>query len=104
MVIVRFNRWEEFLEELKGSSVEEKVVRLTVSLRYNGDRRHYRTLVAGFVSRSQIVEYVQYLGAAANGEHQEEIESHLEARRKMLDALGYRVRSGRYHVPPNMGR
>ena len=104
MVIVRFNQWEEFVEELKSGSPEDKVVRLTVSLRYNGERRPYRTLVAGFLSRSQIVEYVQYLGAAANGERLEEVEAHLEARRKVLETIGYKVRAGRYHVPPNVQR
>lgn len=104
MIIVRFNRWEEFIEELKANPSEDKVVRLTVSLRYNGERRPYRTLVAGFVSKSQIVEYVQYLGTAANGERQEEIEAHLEARKKVLETIGYKVRAGRYHVPPNLGR
>ena len=104
MVIVRLNRWEEFVEELRGASPEDRVVRLTVSLRYNDGRKPYRTLVAGYVSREQIVEYVQYLGVDPNGDRREETEGLLEARKKVLEGLGYKVRSGRYHVPPNVRR
>jgi hypothetical protein len=104
MVIVRFNRWEEFVEELKGASPEDRVVRLTMSLRYTDGKRPYRTLVAGYVSREQIVEYVQYLGADPNGDRREETETLVEARKKALEGLGYKVRAGRHHVPPNVRR
>lgn len=101
MVIVRFNQWPEFLEELKGSPPEEKSVRLTVSLRYNGRSSPYRTLVAGFLSRDGIVEYVQYLGADGNGKLEETAQALLDSRRAALNQLGFRVKSGRYHVPPS---
>ena len=39
-----------------------------------------------------------------NGERQEEVEAHLEARRKVLETIGFKVRAGRYHVPPNIQR
>jgi hypothetical protein len=104
MVIIRFNRWEEFVEELKSVSPEDRVIRLTVSLRYTDGKRPYRTLVAGYVSREQIVEYVQYLGADANGDRREETEALVETRTKVLQTLGYTIRAGRYHVPPNVRR
>lgn len=104
MVIVRFNRWEEFVEELRAASPEDRVIRLTVSLRYNDGKRPYRTLVAGYVSREQIVEYVQYLGADPNGDRPVETETLLEGRKKTIESLGYKVCSGRYHVPPNVRR
>jgi hypothetical protein len=102
MVIIRFNRWEEFVEELKGASLEDRVIRLTVSLRYNDGKGPYRTLVAGYVSQEQIVEYVQYFGADPNGDRHEETDTLVEARKKTLEELGYKVRAGRYHVPPNV--
>lgn len=104
MVIIRFNRWEEFVEELEGASPEDRVIRLTMSLRYNDGKRPYRTLVAGYASREQIVEFVQYLGADSNGDRREETEALIEFRKKALEGLGYKVRSGRYHVPPNVRR
>jgi len=104
MVIIRFNRWEEFVNELKGASPEDRVIRLTVSLRYNDGKRPYRTLVAGYVSQEQIVEYVQYLGADPNGDQRVETEALSEACKKTLEGLGYKVRAGRYHVPPNVRR
>lgn len=104
MVIIRFNRWEEFVDELQAASPEDRVIRLTVSLRYTDGKRPYRTLVAGYVSREQIVEHVQYLGVDSNGDRHEETEALVETRKKTLEGLGYKIRAGRYHVPPNVRR
>src|SRR5436309_348404 len=37
MVIVRFNQWEEFLEELQATGPEDRTLRMTFSLRYDGE-------------------------------------------------------------------
>ncbi len=104
MAIIRFNRWEEFVDELQAASPENRVVRLTVSLRYDDGKRPYRTLVAGYVAGEQIVEFVHYLGVDHNGDRREETEMLVKARKKALEGLGYRIRAGRYHVPPNVRR
>ncbi len=36
MVFVRFNQWEEFLDELTVNSPEDRAIRLTMSIRYEG--------------------------------------------------------------------
>lgn len=104
MVIVRFNRWEEFVEELKAAPPEHRIVRLTVSLRYTDGNRPYQTLVAGYIVGEQIVEFVQYLGTNINGDRRAETDALVETRKKALQGLGYRVQAGRYHVPPNARR
>ncbi len=107
MVIVRFNRWEEFLEELDGSTPEDRTVRLGFSLRYDGRGASYMTMVAGYVASGSIVEFVHYLGLEppdGDGARSKEIRALLEDRRKYLEGLGFRVKPGRYHVPPTLGR
>ncbi len=102
MVIVRFNRWEEFLDELRAAAPANPVVRLTVSLRYTDGKRPYRTLVAGYLCREQIVEFVQYLGADTNGDRHAETEALLDTRKRALEGFGYKVLAGRYHMPPSV--
>lgn len=107
MVIVRFNQWEEFLDELEKSPPEDKMVRLTFSLRYDGQGVAHLTLVAGYLDGTTIVEFVQYLGLRPSdpkGQRAGEIRALMEERKAHLEALGFRVRSGRYHVPPTLGR
>ena len=48
MVIVRFNQWEEFLEELQATGPEDRTLRMTFSLRYDGQGVAHLTMVAGF--------------------------------------------------------
>lgn len=107
MVIVRFNRWEEFLEELKGGAPEDRTVRLGFSLRYDGRGASYMTMVAGYVASGSIVEFVHYLGLEPTNEDEvrsKEIRTLFEERRKYLEGLGFRVKPGRYHVPPTLQR
>ena len=103
MTIVRFNQWEEFLAELGSNAPEERVVRLTLSVRYDGQQVPYVTMVAGYIDRTGIVEFVHYLGAEPRDRacpRAREIAALIEERKKILEELGYKVRSGRYHVPP----
>jgi hypothetical protein len=103
MTIVRFNEWEEFLGELKSSIREDRTVRLTLSLRYDGQQVPYLTMVVGYVDRTGIVEFVHYLGVQPRDRtcpKAREIQALIEDRKKALEELGYRVKSGRYHVPP----
>ena len=103
MTIVRFNQWEEFLAELRASALEDRTVRLTLGLRYDGQRAPYLTMVAGYIDRTGIVEFVHYLGAEPRDRtcpRAREIAALIEERKKILEELGYKVRSGRYHVPP----
>ncbi len=107
MTIVRFNQWEEFLGELKASTREDRTVRLTLSLRYDGQQVPYLTLVVGYVDRTGIVEFVHYLGVQPRDRtcpKAREIQVLIEERKKALEELGYRVKSGRYHVPPTAQR
>ena len=107
MTIVRFNQWEEFMSELKASTCEDRTVRLTVSLRYDGQQVPYLTLVVGFTDRTGILEYVHYLGVEPRDRtcpKAREIQALIEDRKKALEELGYRVKSGRYHVPPTTPR
>ncbi len=107
MVIVRFNRWEEFLEELDGSAPEDQTVRLGFSLRYDGRGASHMTMVAGYVAGGSIVEFVHYLGLEPperDGARKKEIQALLEDRRKHLEGLGFKVKPGRYHVPPTLQR
>jgi hypothetical protein len=107
MVIVRFNQWEEFLGELKASAREDRTVRLTLSLRYDGQQVPYLTMVVGYVDRAGIAEFVHFLGVQPRDRtspRAQEIQALIEERRNLLEELGYRVKSGRYHVPPTIRR
>jgi len=107
MVIVRFNHWAEFFEELKAGPPEDRLVRLTLSLRYDGQGVAHLTLVAGYLVQGSIVEYVQYLGlqpSEATSPRATEVRALVEERKKCLEAAGFRVKSGRYHVPPPLAR
>ena len=107
MVIIRFNQWEEFLEELKASSPEDRTVRLTFSLRYDGQGVPHLTMVAGYLDRSTIVEFVHYLGLQPidrKSQRAQEVQTLFEERKKYLEGLGFGVKSGRYHVPPMLQR
>ena len=101
--IVRFNNWDEFLAELKGSDRADRTVRLALSLRYDRQQVPYLTMVVGYTDDSGIVEFVHYLGVQPRDgtcPKAREIQALIEERRKALEVLGYRVKSGRYHVPP----
>jgi hypothetical protein len=107
MVIVRFHEWQEFLNELAQSSPEDRVVRLTLSVRYDAQGAGYLTMVAGYMSRQTIVEFLHYLGLMPqnrNGERAQWIEKLLDERKACLGGLGYTVKSGRYHVAPSHQR
>lgn len=107
MTIVRFNNWDEFLAELKGGVREDRTVRLTLSLRFDGQQVPYLTMVAGYTDRAGIVEFVHYLGVQPRDRmcpKAREIEALIEERRKALEVLGFQVKSGRYHVPPTIRR
>jgi hypothetical protein len=107
MTIVRFNQWEEFLAELQGSAREDRTVRLTLSLRYDGQQVPYLTMVVGFTDHTGILEYVHYLGVQPRDRtcpRAREIQALIEERKKALEELGFRVKSGRYHVPPTIRR
>lgn len=107
MVIVRLNDWEEFLAELAANTPEDKVVRLTFSVRYDAQNVPYLTMVAGFLQASTIVEFVHYLGLQPQDPKSQragEIRTLLEERKAHLERQGFRVKSGRYHLPPNAQR
>ncbi len=107
MVIVRFNQWEEFLTELEAHRPEDQAVRLTFSLRFDRQGAAHLTMVAGYLDHGDIVEFVHYLGLQPADEktpRSEEVQKLFEERRTHLEGLGLRVKSGRYHVPPNLGR
>lgn len=107
MVIIRFNHWQEFLDELKARAPEDRTIRLTFSQRYDGHNVPHLTLVAGCLDRSTIVEYVCYLGLQPvdrAGQRAREIEALFQDRRKGLEELGFSVKAGRYHVPPMLQR
>ena len=106
MVIVRFNQWEEFLAELETHRPEDQRVRLTFSLRSDRQGAVHLTMVAGYLNQGDIVEFVHYLGPQPTDTKSpsEEIQKLLEDRRTHLERLGLTVRSGRYHVPPNLQR
>jgi hypothetical protein len=102
MVVIRFNQWDEFLDELKSDPPDDRIVRLTFSLRYNGQQTPYATMVAGYLGHNQIIEFVHYLGmrtTETNGHRSQEIATLFEERKKCLAAHGFEVRAGRYHVP-----
>jgi hypothetical protein len=105
MVIVRFNQWEVFVEELTATAREDRTVRLTLSLRYDGRQVPHISMVVGYSDRTSIIEFVHYLGLQPrdpDSARAGEIQSLLEERRKRLADLGFRVKSGRYHVPPSL--
>jgi len=107
MVIVRYNQWEEFLEELQASGPEDRTLRLSFSLRYDGHGVPHLTMVAGYLARDTIVEFVHYLGLQPQdreGPRSKEIRTLFEDRRNFLEGLGFKVKSGRYHVPPTLQR
>ena len=107
MVIVRFNQWPEFLDELKQNPPEDRTVRLTFSLRYDAQSVPHLTMVAGYLDHQTIVEFLHYLGLQPQDRQSvrsQEIKALLEERRKLLENLGYQVKSGRYHVPPTLQR
>ena len=102
MVIVRFNQWTEFLDEMRAKPPDDRTVRLTFSLRYDGQGAAHLTMVAGYMDGGTIVEFVQYLGlqprdpASPRGR---EIQALFDERRRALEGLGFRVKPGRYHAP-----
>jgi hypothetical protein len=103
MVIVRFNQWEEFRDELGAHPPEDHTVRLTLSIRYDKQDTPFVTLVAGYLDRDTIVEFVHYLGLQprdAKSARAKEIQQIFDERKRLLEAEGFRVRPGRYHVPP----
>jgi len=105
MVIVRFNQWEEFLDELKSSAGEDRTVRLTLSLRYDGQNVPHVSMVVGYADPRTIIEFVHYLGLQPHdpkSPRSGEIQLLLAERRMSLEGLGFRVKSGRYHVPPTL--
>jgi hypothetical protein len=107
MVIVRFNQWEEFLAELKSKPPDDRTVRLTFSLRYDGQGAPHLTMVAGYLDTGTIVEFVQYLGLQPTdrkGQRAQEIAQLFEERKKLLESLAFSIKSGRYHVPPTLQR
>lgn len=106
MVLVRMNDWKEFLEELTEHQPPDKVVRLTFSVRYDKREVPYLTMVAGFLEGGTIVEFVHYLGRQPDPQSKlsQEIQSLFHDRKGELERLGYTVKSGRYHVPPNPQR
>ncbi len=106
MVIVRFNRWEEFLDGLKESPPEDRMVRLTFSIRYDGQGVPHVTMVAGYLDRNTIIEFVHYLGLQPDQKSKRalEIQALLDERKGYLEGLGFAVKSGRYHVPPTLQR
>lgn len=107
MVIVRFNQWEEFLEELGAKPPANRIVRVTFSRRYDGDGVPHLTLAAGYLNGDGIIEFVQYLGPESPGPEDalaREIAKLAQERRHQLEALGFKVKPGRYHVPPTLGR
>jgi hypothetical protein len=107
MVIVRFNQWTEFLDELKSKPPDDRTVRLTFSLRYDGQGAPHLTMVAGYLDHTTIVEFVQYLGLEPvdrKSPRTQEIKALYDERRKLLGELGFAVKSGRYHVPPSLQR
>ena len=107
MVIVRFNQWEEFLEELQANGPDDRTVRLTFSLRYDGQGAPHLTMVAGYLSQSGIVEFVHYLGLEPSDRQSprsQEIRTLFDERRKYLEGIDMRVKPGRYHVPPTLHR
>jgi hypothetical protein len=107
MVLVRFNQWPEFLEELKAASPENRTVRLTYSVRYDGRGMPFLTMVAGYLDRDTIVEFVHYLGlqpAEGKSQRAAEIQALFDERKTVLEGLGFTVKSGRYHVPPSHQR
>lgn len=105
MVIVRFNEWDPFIEELTARPPEDRTVRLTFSLRYDRQSVAHLTLVAGYLAQSTIVEFVQYLGIQtgdSRNQRSEEVRKLFDERRQCLDRQGFTVKSGRYHVPPTL--
>ncbi len=107
MVIVRFNCWEDFLEELKAKPPEDRTVRLTASIRYDRESIPHLTMVAGYLAANTIVEFVHYLGLQPmdrNGQRSEEIRQLFTLRKEYLAQMGFSVKSGRYHVPPMLPR
>lgn len=107
MVIVRFNQWEEFLDEVTVNLPDDRTIRLTMSIRYDGQGIAHLTMVAGFLSRNTIVEFVHYLGLQPldrNSQRSQEIQSLFDDRKKYFEGLGFSVKSGRYHVPPTLSR
>ena len=107
MVIIRFNQWEEFLEELQASGPDDRTLRLSFSLRYDGQGAPHLTMVAGYLGRDTIVEFIHYLGLQPrerDSPRAMEIQTLFEERRKFLEGRGFKVKSGRYHVPPTLHR
>lgn len=67
----------------------------------------FLTMVAGYLERGTIVEFVHYLGLQpvdSKSQRAVEIQALFEERRKVLEGLGFTVKSGRYHVPPTLQR
>src|SRR5437867_10732759 len=107
MVIVRFNQWEEFLEELQSSGPDDRTLRLSFSLRYDGQGAPHLTMVAGSLGRDTIVEFIHYLGLQPrerDSSRAKEIQTLFEERRKFLEDRASKVTSRRYHVPPSLHR
>ncbi|MBI4478251.1 MAG: hypothetical protein HY654_13840, partial [Acidobacteria bacterium] len=95
MTIVRFNQWEEFIEELKSSAPDDRVVRLTFSTRYDARGTAHLTMVAGFLHRETIVECVHPLGVQPqdpSSDRAKTLRGLLEERKRYLEGQGYLVK------------
>jgi hypothetical protein len=101
MVVVRLNDWDEFIGELQSSPPTDRVVRLTLSIRFDQRTVPHLTMVAGYLSGQSIVEFIHYLGirpASVEQTRTREIQELLDGRKKQLEALSLSVKPGRYHV------
>jgi hypothetical protein len=98
-VTLRFHDWTDFRELLIGSAPDDGSVRLT--FRFTGEAEPLLSLVAGFHVGRTAVEFVEDLGPDAphwSSPRAREIASRFDARRDALQALGFRVTSGRERV------
>jgi hypothetical protein len=95
-VTFRFDDWTDFRDLLVGSAPDDGTVRLT--FRFTGEEQPLLSLVAGFRVGRTAVEFVEDIGPDAphwSSPRAREIASRFEARRDEIQALGFRVTSGR---------
>ena len=102
MVTIRFDEWDEFLEELKANPPKDRVVRLSASLRTDVQGVLHVSLVAGYADGAKVVECGEYLGLypADPSRRAAEIRDLFVERKRGLEELGFRVSAGRYEVRP----